>query len=58
MLPWVIVGILYVLGAVNMIIPAHDWDKLRKWRVRYVMLFWWFFTTIAVVEAIFDIDIL
>lgn len=41
-----------------MAIPAHDSPRLQGFRVRYVMIFWWAVPILALIEAIFDIEII
>ena len=53
-LPWVLVAVLYVLGAVAMVLPAHEVGRLRLYRARYVMAFWPVFIAWALLGTIWE----
>lgn len=53
-LGWALAGVLYGLGAVATILPAHEIKPLRRWRARYVMAFWPVFIAGVIIGAMWE----
>lgn len=51
---WIILA-LYILGGMNMILLAKEWDRLFGWRPAACFVFWPLVTFSAMVAMFFDL---